>query len=801
MFFSKPIHFIIKSYNDGRLFIKNYLTLYDDGVKPGTVADHDVQHDKTVLGMVNNGDYRVNHNRNTRMRGTTASLCTGTIFGKSQLFEIAGRKQSIFGLNRECINRDGFPNSALVAKYLRETAPSTEIKEQRINLFENVLLAEDFYDNPTSLIACILIKIQKLRMFKRMTSHPHIIQISLSVARRIMGLDDYNYQVKCLIEAIKTGPSACGTSIHDKGIYDILENLIRWTRSQSADTSDDKNKFFEFATNVWHCYSYDDGHSKSGPTFGNVFDFVDNKYLVPSEFNTVTCDGERLCHDVKSEIPITDGAIKNLKSYQFWLNGTNLTQLELKLLEEVLHGNHRNTPFLIDQDLDLGVSVGTVAVVGSPIRDGRPVTYDDRDLVNLLHKLVTTHRWHEDSLNARRLLTPWYAQPGTETVEAHWWVNITRVLRLPTLGLKRAAIPCLLLGSAVCTSVDAIAEYDQVISSNDLCVVESVIYNTAWYWGEYMMIHNAKDTHEMLRNFRLNIRDDLPDNIRANALVSSILGEDLSVCNYEGFYTYIEGSLAEHYNKFISFGQIDISHYLEYGYEHQHRLLKLSHLVTPGCVALITGRAGSLLQGTPYHSQFTIHPLVHKRKYGGIQRALNYSDLWAYGVVARWNGHDVHYSHPLSNGEHVSYAPNNVNIAMPPVTPRTLTEAASYNLLSVRDREYNWGDDFYLRLEHHQAFHWTSDRVEVLDRPEWRAAVASYDDFTMPTPRSYTQASDMVKDVLARLSVKFDLLAPGFHVERLTAGTSLTKPTQTSQLEMLEPEPLPDETPPPPLEE
>nr|ATO91012.1 putative capsid protein [Puccinia striiformis totivirus 4] len=796
MFFSKPVHFIIKSYNDGRLFIKNYLALHDDGVKEVVTHDYDHQYERTTAGSFNDGSYKTNANRQSRMRGTTASLCMGTILGCRQKFEVVGRKQSVFGLNRECINRDGFPNSSLVAKYLRETAPSTEIKEQRINLFEDVILADDFYDNATTLIALFMIKIQKMRMFKRMVSHPHTIVITAEMAKAIHRTADYDAKIELLVRTIKTGPSACGTNKHNKGVHDLLEVLVRWVTTlpnlADADPAD-----FEHPVNVWHCYEYNDGHSQSGASFGDIFDFVNNKYLVPSDFDAAPCDGERLFVDVKSEVPATDNAIKHLRTYKYWLNGTNLTQNELKILEHVLHGNQRNTPFLIDQDLDLGILPGTVAVVGAPLSDARPGVYSDVSLTTLLHKLVTTHRWHEDALNAARLLRPWYAQPGTDSVEAHWWVNITRTLRLPTLGLKRAAIPCLLLGTAVCTSVDAIRSYNSFISSNDLCVVESMIYNTAWYWGEYMMIHNARNTHEMIRNFHQNLRDDLSDDVRANALVSAILGEDIDVCGHEGFYTYIEGSLAQHYNKFITFGTINISHYHEYGYEHRDRLLKLSHLVVPGCVALITGRAGSLLQGTPYHSQFTINPMVRKRKHGSIQKALNFYDLWAYGTVSRWNGHDVHYAHPLSQGEHVCYTPNNVNVAAPPVSPRTLDEAVSYNLLSVRERANTWGDDFYLRLEHAQAFHWTSERIEVMEKPEWYASVAAFDDLALPTPRAYTDASDIVRDTLAKLSVKYDMVSPGFHVERLTAGVSLTRNTQAStsdHLEVIQPQ---EELPPP----
>jgi len=776
------------------------LTLHDDGVKEVTNYEYDHQYERTNEGCFNDGSYKINESKRAFMRGTTASLCTGTILGGEQQFVLAGRKQSIFGLNRECISRDGFPNSTLVAKYLRETAPSTEIKEQRINLYEDTILADDFYDNATSLIVVLLMKLQKLRMYKRMAKHAHVIHIDVTTARAIQRTQGEDNQVKLLVNAIRTGDSACGTTIHDRGVYDILDALLRWIATQ-PEIPNPRAPNFSYQVNVWHCYSYDDGHSRSGDSFGDVFGFVKNKFLVPTDLDLVTCDAERLCVDVKSEIPATDNAIKNLRNYKYWLNGTNLTQLELKLLEFCLHGNKRQTPFLIDQDLDFCISPGTVAVVGQPIRDARPATYEDTDILHLIHKLVTVHRWHEDALNASYLLRPWYAQPGTDSVEAHWWVNITRVLRLPTLGLKRASIPCLLLGSAVCTSIEAIKHYNKMISANDLCVVESVIYNTAWYWGEFMMIHNARNTHEMIRNFRMNLRDDLSDVIRANALVSSILGEDIDVCSHEGFYTYIEGSLKQHFNKFISFGHIDISHYHEYGYERHDRMLKLSHLVTPGCVALITGRAGTLLQGTPYHSQFTINPMVKRRKYGNLQRALNFYDLWSYGVIARWNGHDIHYAHPLSMGEHRCYAANNVNVAAPPVSPRTLDEASSYLLLSVREREHSWGENFYMRLEYAQAFHWTSERVEVLEKPEWYAPIASYDDLTLPTPQAYDEASDIVKDTLAKLSVKFDLVSPGFHVERMTAGVSLVRNIQAStsdHLEVIQPQ---EELPPPPPDE
>jgi len=181
MFTYKNLNCVFQSYKQGLVFYKNYLKLNDGGSKDVGLAQQGHQYTR-LTGEANMAQGHVVDpiSEQEGKRGITAALATGTIYGMAQTVVDAGRQQSYFGLNRECVNRDGFPNSTLVAKYLRETAPSVDIKEQRINLFQDVMLAGDFYDNATALIAVILMKIHRARMSKRLATFNHTLRFRVA---------------------------------------------------------------------------------------------------------------------------------------------------------------------------------------------------------------------------------------------------------------------------------------------------------------------------------------------------------------------------------------------------------------------------------------------------------------------------------------------------------------------------------------------------------------------------------------------------------------------------------------------
>jgi len=776
MFAYKGLNCVFQSYKQGLLFYKNYLKLNDGGSKEVGVAQQGHQYTR----MTGEANMAQGHtvdpiSEQEGKRGITAALATGTIYGMAQTVVDAGRQQSFFGLNRECVNRDGFPNSTLVAKYLRETAPSVDIKEQRINLFQDVMLAGDFYDNATSLIAVILIKIHRARMSKRLATFNHTLRFRLADVIAWARIPDARQQWDTLKTMVRSGPTACGVADSDSNLSSIKRALL--DRVDGVEPNVDLNTSITYNVKVWKMYEYNDGHSRSGDHFGDHFDFINGRYIVPQNINHAPETNDMNVTFMPSEVPRDDNAIKHLKQFKYWVNTSNLTEKECTVLLYCLKGNVRMSPLLIDQNIDFGLTPNSVVFVGPEVNVLNSTTYDDNDLLVLLHKLCTTHRWHEDALNAAKLLRPWYCQPSTETVEAHWWTHIHRVCRLPSLGLKRASIPCLLLGDAVCTSVEAIREYDGIVNSNDGCVVDSLLYNTAWYWGEYMMIMNAKNVRELLKNMRLNIRDELDVATRANILVSAILGQEVPLCSYQHCYTFIKGGIDGHKTKHVPIGHVQIDHLEEYGYAERGEDVLFNSMVAPGCVAMLCGRAGSLLDGTPYHATFKINPMINEFDDGHTYRTMNYGDLWAYGVVARWQGHNVRYKHPLNLGSHRIYAANNVSVAMPPTTPCKLRRPENYRFVGVERRDKCWGSDFSHRLYQEQVFTWSVIRFEVLSEPEWLAEVVVREDLMPNLPKYYTTAADIVANTLARLTARYDLALAGFHVDTMIVGMPLRNDT------------------------
>jgi len=159
----------------------------------------------------------------------------------------------------------------------------------------------------------------------------------------------------------------------------------------------------------------------------------------------------------------------------------------------------------------------------------------------------------------------------------------------------------------------------------------------------------------------------------------------------------------------------------------------------PSGVALITGLGGSLMAGTPYSSVFSINPAVHQYYKGRYRKAYNYNDLWANGVVSRWQGYTVNYTHPLRNGTHRIFAANDVSIAMPPVTPATLDMPVSYQLEFIEERYNSFGSSFESLADCAVVCYWTRAETVLQTQPVWNARAASYDVRNINTIRGFVQ--------------------------------------------------------------
>nr|UVG55921.1 putative capsid protein [Poaceae Liege totivirus 1] len=434
-------------------------------------------------------------------------------------------------------------------------------------------------------------------------------------------------------------------------------------------------------------------------------------------------------------------------------------------------------------------------MIGNDITHGNDVTYTFKDYMGLLHKLVTVHRWHEDCLNASKLLRPWFVQPATETVESHWWLNVDRSLSLPKLGLRRAIFPMLLEGDGAQISAEALKMSKILLSNNDSMMFESMVANATWYWGEYMNQFNSNSVSTLFHKMDNDYFDTLQPMERADALSSAVLGVAIPRPVFSQMGTYFSKGLRNHYRDTVSFGNIDIPHLQDYGYAINGNRLSTNTLVCPSCTGFVTGLGGSLLNGTPYHSIFQIRAVTQRKVRSRVEQAYNYYDLWAYGVVQRWQGYDVHYKHPRANQRHRIYAANNVSIAMPPVNPLTMDETLPYIMLQDTEREHGFGSSIEWLKNYNMYFVWNRTRIEALREPDYNAMPVQSDDRSMFNADRIQVSMKAPKAYNCLLYATYDVDAADFHVAYPEIAVPLETNVGQLQLGEIDTGPIPEVPP------
>jgi len=643
--------------------------------------------------------------------------------------------------------------------------------------------------------------IAKLDMVEKNTQYAHKIKLRLELVKEIVEAANQTQKVDKLCEYIRTIDTAVGITKYDRDIYHWIRELDTWVEGVPAalydnpqDMTDAQKEQYSFTKDikVWKMYTYDDGHSSSGQHFGDHIGFVNGLFKIPADLYKTTTSDELILTPVNRLVPDTDIELAELNRYHGVMNLDGFTMKEVAILNKMMNGNLRNTPFLIDQDIDLGLSEQKIRYI--KISDDLNIQFDFNvtELKTVLFKYIRNHRVHEDAYEARQQMRYWLAQPGCETVEAHWWSHLTRRLVLPRPGFMRAAVPQMLAGEGVSTTLDALSQYKRDTHDFFLPVFESLFATTCWYWGEYLLIHNTKNMYGLLRNLKTPNNYELQDRERADALYSAVTGLPVKKCLYDQVSTFVLGGIESYYGITVRFGRLDLPHMEDLGYMLVNGRLNYGKVVTPGCTPLVVGLSGSLMLGTPYAAVFTINAAVGKDEYGIARTAYNYNDLWGMGVLARWNGYNLHYQHPKTDTAHRIYAANDVSIALPPVPPYKMKTAQSYRYLNMSQRERCFGADHEWAVDCHMILTWTRRSSQLLEEARWNAPYATASEPTYNIPNTLVTVPELVKQYQGMVTADYDYVTSGFRLIQTQAGVAM--PGERKELDSLV---VPPEEPPP----
>nr|ATO91006.1 putative capsid protein [Puccinia striiformis totivirus 1] len=799
------------SFGDGLIMLKTRLYLGITHAARTGLASYDIQKDKrdavrvdtlSTLGGSQNHEIAKILGEPYVPRRATECQSVGTIYGMKQNWNMGFTKQSITGMNKFYLDEEGRPNSQAILKRLREVAPDVELKEQRLNKLFNVTFASDFYDNATTLLVMLMKEMNLAKMYKMNKRHEYIFKLTPAQAIEIID-DDDEKMVDNLVRLLNNHNEGAGTTSADRQHFSSLQAIRQWVARLPPKITKGPNNLeinnpdylearLDLKYLVWHMYKYEDGHNESGNHFGDHFDFNHNRYIVPLFRFTMDGEDDAIISSLPQYMPMNDADINNYSKSKGYLNLTGVSGKEFVYLNYLLNSPKRQTPFLIDQEINLGLKLGDIHGYQCPDEHVGEFEVDDRFIASLTAKLINIHRWHEDALSAHRALRYWVAQPATETMESHWWTHTSRTLVLPRLGLRRALFGFLLEGEGVSLTHDGHKAYRQIMLNNDALFIESLFANTCWYWGEYLLIHNAPNMSTILERLHMDTDNILTPKDRADALFSALIGRAVPTSQYDEQVTYIRGGLAEQRSKFIPFGKIQLDAEADYTYvlDQNRTRYNLNTLVAPSCVALIAGLNGQLLQNTPYASVFSINAAVKKVYAGRRKYGFNYNDLWAVGVVNRWQGHDTKYFHPKRTGVHKIYAANSVSLAMPPVTPASLEEASSYTLDRFTIREKTFGTGYDMLITCDTTFCWNRISVVTQVSPEWEADHSGTEDVETLMMKYYKTSTYENKTYKTHLLTDYDYKLADFQVNRTVLAVPL--PSQQGLLQLPEQTEIPD---------
>nr|QIP68079.1 coat protein [Erysiphales associated totivirus 19] len=773
-----PIRATPISLKTGRFTTKHYTTLkYNGFANTGHYSEHQTEIQTQTKPL----NFDKHDNGVGDMRDVVKSLAQFTIWGKQGTVAMDVRHHSFAGMNKEMLTSTGELSFLALSKAFKEFNSDLDIKEARVNYYIEKFAESGFYDNMTPLFVSLYQKRYRLDIADKLEVIDKIFTLGPDVVRKMKGQNKsivfkelYNHVV-----GNKLANMSNNLLDNDQAVSRLMGALKRLESVEKTDTNTkEKTKStgqqeIDVVLPCWEMYDYNDGHNVSGKSFGDVVGFINNLYVVPEGVNRFVMAADVALKSTRSRFPKEDTMIDNLAKKDGFLDCAGMTQREISILEWAIAGNTRITPMLVDQTFSMVQAGSRVIMYNTSHEVAEIENISVAEIDRTIRKLVINHNTYQEHYNALVLLKDWVAQPATETLESHWWLTLDRTLSLPVLGLKRAAFPQLMRGEPVCITSLAIENFADVFDKKETLYVVSGVLNTAYQWAEYLLRYNAVDTSQLLRLKRYAGQDDLTVKDRTIMLQSAILGVAIPVSNYFGASTYLSVDIEEQYKNVVRFGKIDVEHLSDYGYTQQGSSLTMNTVVTPGATMVIVGLNSSLLKNTPLESNFVIPPTYEYTFDGRVRRSAYFKDVWAMGVLARWNGYDMKYLTPGTYNTHSMFAANNVSIAMPPVMPINLRATERYVVLGTYERKNSWGDDFEWSRGMHTHFNWNRIYNELLDGNDYHARPIYKQSIGGITPRRlrYVQLEDV--EVITAMVSTFSVSERHFLGERIIAGVTL----------------------------
>nr|QIP68083.1 coat protein [Erysiphales associated totivirus 21] len=695
-------------------------------------------------------------------------------------------------------------NDLALHDMIMKIVPENDLTRARVNRMINIYLENSYYDNATALIARMMqdMWIIKLAALNNVYREKLVIHVSM-----LANCKTINSYISVLMASLSKGPAATGFSERDADfekwatlLHDWVEELEDKRYSVDKDGRKTETVAYRRAEytieyNVWKMYSYDDGHSTSGNHFGDALDFVNNRFKVPANIGVIPENQRMRLQYADPWSSMSDKEIDNRSTAAGHINCDNLTSRQVAMLNAYLDGHKRNTPFLVDQDLEFGNKDGDYIAYNAEKIPSGTTHYTAADVASLINILVANHRWYEDARSAYHALMFWIAQPSTDTVESHWWVTSKRTLVLPELGLSRAMFPMFTVGDGVQITKQALEDASAITAGGHSAIFNSLAMNATWFWGEYMAVYNHKSMAAIYGRYNDNIDTKFSSQTRALSLVSALTGMVVPTPCFQNVYTHLTGGLNMQRRRVVKFGNIDSTMFEKYRYQRNGNDITLNAVVPPGAMGVVLGMNGTLMANTPLASIFSVEaPHKDVSFNGDVHHRYSFMNLWAAGVVARWQGFDLAYNMHGSKSSYVMFAANDVSLALPPAFESNEDDAGWYTVRDVVRRRKVFGSDLLSGWNVRKVFTWVRGPVEPLEKCDRYALATQVNDRVSHFGVSLLVADDVKIHYVSALISKYDTEQGDFHETRQRTAVPLPTNAGPLEQELLTDEPLEQET-------
>nr|BAT62491.1 capsid protein [Red clover powdery mildew-associated totivirus 8] len=652
----------------------------------------------------------------------SAKTMTGrfTVFGPKCSWSTGSRHNSVYGLNSQMLKQDGTIDDMVVVDFINKISPDIEVVRSRVNRAYNTLTINSLYDNAVA----PLLRLYQQRMICALDEVSSKKTVTLTVEANLLSqatsiASSRNIVVKLLEdENIGYSPEDSQLDVWAKELFEYTASASAHVSKEAKRQAKDVKGTVTLSFEAYDCHSYDDGMSKSGNSFMSECGFNSNLFKVAADVTQLTLkeqDRARLASPWGANGLFVSES--NISSDGF-INVSNLENKEIDVLNAVLVRHVRNTPFLIDQDFDIGISTSRITFIGVPsnYKPSTKVPINSDILASIIGKLVSSHNWYEEGRTAYIMARQWLAQPSTESVQSHWWLVTKRALVVPATGLKRAMIPNLVTTTGVKISQQAVDDSAALTANVGTAVVNSGVFNAMWFWGEYLSVHNGSQDNVIYNNFHSNLAMSLTADNRANALISALSGLTIPTAVFDSCYTLMEGGISSQFRNVVNFGRIAIPEAQEYGYVKSGKNIISNMVVAPSCGMVVLGKAGSLVKGTPYSNAFMVPATKLKYTRAGVPvHMLPFMGMWATNVVCEWQGYVKKYSLAGVKGKHFKSASwENCGLAAPPVVDYTNDEEGDFIVGRTIEGDRVYGADLTANRSVDVGYSWHTTELELL---------------------------------------------------------------------------------------